>query len=109
MSRRIESRRVVGHVDVAARVIELVEPDGLEPDSSHTHADPSSAGKKEVEYANISHEKRRDEPDNRGERPHQCPQRQHENGADHFAAALVSAFAAFTERLSASPFSHAVR
>lgn len=105
LNRRVEIRDVVRHEDEAASVVEAIESDGLDADTGDPYAGAGAPHEETIKNADVSHDERRGEADDRRDGSGQGPEDEHEDGANHFARSTAAASVA----LCASPFNQAAR
>ena len=96
---------MIRHEDVAAGVVELIEADGFNAHTGDPHTGPGSPHEESVQDANIAHDEAGGKADDPGHRSGQGPEDEHDDRADHLAAAPDVELLAGC----ASPFNQAVR
>ena len=97
--RRIDVGHVVGHEDVSAFGIELVESDGLDPYPGEACPGPGGAHGDAVQEANVAGQESPGKAQHGRQREREAPEREHHDGANHGRVSPAWA----------SPFSHAAR
>src|SRR5206468_794889 len=96
--------------DVAAGVVELVEPDSFDAHSGDPHSRPCTPHEESIQNANVAHDVAGRKANQRSYRGGQGPEYQHEDGADHLPLSPAVAVAEFAPVTGcASPFSQAIR